>query len=157
MSTIFNFGRSLPRSVLDLDCRRHRCDSLPLCFSKQIRFLVALKIDMHTNLPPNPTSSINFVYKSFAVAAAVNWAVSIQDKPKRIVVFDDSENFRDVFLTLKARGRYSDLLRTVARTAPNSETVRGILDFGLIRGADEGVADALSHRDAERVINQRQS
>ncbi|KAI0039985.1 hypothetical protein FA95DRAFT_1684034, partial [Auriscalpium vulgare] len=95
-----------------------------------------------SNLPRAPaTADTIFWFEASCVLAALEWATSLPDPPRRLAIYTDNLNTVQIFNSFKAHDAYNDILLWAARLLINSG-----LDLRVfhIAGEDNIVADALS-------------
>jgi len=95
------------------------------------------------DVPLNPPKGVIFFFEAFAVLCALQWAVSLEHCPKRLVIYSDNENTVEMFNNLRALAGYNDILTDAVDILIKHE-----IDLRVhhIAGLQNVVADRLSRR-----------
>ena len=86
-------------------------------------------------------SNTIFFNEALCVISALNWAVHLSPRPRKIAIHTDSLNTVQIFNTLKAEHDYNPLLMYAAALLMDCEVHLCVF---FIPGAENMVADALS-------------
>ncbi|EJD51057.1 hypothetical protein AURDEDRAFT_33566, partial [Auricularia subglabra TFB-10046 SS5] len=94
---------------------------------------------------PHPNIIFN---ESLCVLSALDRAVRLSPRPRKIALYTDSQNATDMFNSLKAHEAYNDILFAACSIA-----IASGCSFRAyhIPGLDNAVADALSRGDPDRA------
>jgi len=102
------------------------------------------------SMPANTPLSTIFYYEALAIALAVIWATGLRHPVNHLLIYTDSLNCVDMFNSLCTQQGYNDiLLFTVCMLI----SMKISLCVFHIWGADNSVANALSHQLLQTVIN----
>ncbi|EJD46509.1 hypothetical protein AURDEDRAFT_31066, partial [Auricularia subglabra TFB-10046 SS5] len=94
---------------------------------------------------PHPNIIFN---ESLCVLSALDHAVRLSPRPKKIALYTDSQNAADMFNSLKALETYNDILFAACGIAiASGSSFRAY----HIPGLDNSVTDALSRSDPDRA------
>lgn len=82
-----------------------------------------------------------FLFEAFVILCQIEWAATLQPKPKRLVIYSDNENSVAIFNSLKAYGLYNGILLLASTIL-----IRSSIDLRVVwlRGSTNVVADAIS-------------
>lgn len=93
-----------------------------------------------------------FFLEALCVLSALCWAVHLDPRPHRLLIYTDSMNTADMFATLRAESGYNDILMTAVEILLDTHISLRVFH---VAGSDNVIADALS-RSYFDVVNQLQ-
>lgn len=103
--------------------------------------------------PPNLHKPGTIFYlEALCILAAIIWAATLENPPKRLLIYTDSINSADMYNTMRAHAGYNDLLMTAVETLIDKSISLRVFH---IPGESNTIADALS-RSYFPLINQQQ-
>jgi len=106
-------------------------------------------IGFWASIPTNSHLSTIFYYKALVIASAILWATGLVPPINCLLIYLDSLNYIDMFNSLHAQEGYNKILLFTVCILMSSKISLHVFH---IPGADNTVADALSHQLLETAV-----